>query len=110
MQAINGIQNAMINTNAGAQGGMVVDAACAHRTYFREEHPVSMRPNSGVFRSLSKPGSAIDLKPRLQLETTGLGSGDDPQTTRSGRTWRLDNRHLPEAAWAMLVLNRSLCG
>ena len=110
MQAINGIQNAMINTNAGAQGGMVVDAASAHRTYLREERPVSMRPHFGVFGSQSKTAGTVDSKQRTTPDATGLGCGDDPQTTRSGSSWRLDNRHLPEAAWAMLVLNRTLCG
>lgn len=109
MQAINGIQNAMINTNAGAQGGMVVDAANAHRSYLRQERlcdPVSKRPD-GVFSSTSTPDGTSDLKQRLQA--TGSDSGNTPALC-SSRTWRFDNRHLPGAAWAMLVLNRSMCG
>src|SRR5437762_165354 len=67
MQATNGIQNAIINTNAGAQGGMVVDAANAHRSYLRDERPcevrpVSKRPYFGVLSSQSSSDGAIDLK------------------------------------------------
>ncbi len=109
MQAINGIQNAMINTNTGTQSGMVVDAANAHRSYLRDERPVSMRPDFGASRSQSSSGSAADLKQRLH-DTNGIENGNDPQTMCSGRPWRFDNRHLPGAAWAMLVLSRSLCG
>lgn len=114
MQAINGIQNAMINTNTGTQSGMVVESANAHRTYLPngrpcEVRPVSMQPDLGVSRSESFTDGAVDLKQRLQ-DTNGIDSGNGPQTMCSGRQWRIDNRHLPEAAWAMLVLSRSLCG
>lgn len=110
MQAINGIQNAMINTNAAAQGRMVVDAASAHRTYRHDERPVSKRPFPGVF--VSKPSSdvASDSDCCWQPDIAVTGSETGTQTIGSSRTWRLNNRHLPEAAWAMLVLNRSLCG
>ena len=115
MQATNGIQNAMINTNAGAQGGMVVDAANAHRSYLRDERPcevrpVSKRPSLGVLSSQSSSDGAIDLKRRLPSEADGRDGENAPQSMCSGRTWRFDDRHLPEAAWAMLILNRSLCG
>jgi hypothetical protein len=113
MQSINGIQNVTINTNA--QGGMVVDAACAHRPYLRDERPCEVRPASkrppfGVLSSQSNSDGAIDLKRGLPCDAGGMESGNAPQTLRSGRTWRLDNRHLPEVAWAMMVLSRSLCG
>ena len=115
MQAINGIQNAMINTNAGAQGGMVVDAANAHRSYLRDVRPcvvrpVSMHPSLGEFSSPSSSDGASDLKQKSQSGTHGIVDGNTPRTMCSGRTWRSDSRHLPEAVWAMLVLNRSLCG
>jgi hypothetical protein len=107
MQAINGIQVAMINTNANVQVGMVVDAANAHRSYRPSElRPVSLRPDfEGTTTDSTCPS---DLKQGL-LGATGTG-GSIPSTMCYGRTWRLDSRHLPETAWAMLVLNRSLCG
>jgi len=110
MQAINGIQNAMINTNAGAQSGMVVDAANAHRSYLRHERPCEVRPVSKQSLSgdahFDAQGSGA---PKQELPPNGT-SGTCPQTMRRGRTWRFDSRQLPEAAWAMLVLNRSMCG
>lgn len=107
MQAINGIQVAMINTNANVQVGMVVDAANAHRSYRPSElRPVSMRPD---FEGTTSDSTCTeDLKQGL-FGCTGT-EGSIPSTMCHGRTWRLDNRHLPEAAWAMLVLNRTLCG
>lgn len=107
MQIINGIQNAIINTNA-AQNGMVVDAANAHRTDLRADYlrPVSKRSLPGEFRSTSKPETCGSQ----QLTQTEQAGGNDLQTICSGRTWRHDSRHLPGAAWAMLVLNRSMCG
>lgn len=108
MQAINGIQVAMINTNANAQVvGLVVDAANAHRSYRPSEfRPVSLRPDfEGTTPDTTCTG---DLK-RL-LGTTGTSGGKSSSTMCHGRTWRLDSRHLPGAAWAMLVLNRSMCG
>lgn len=122
MQAFNGIQNAMINTNAGAQGGMVVDACSAHRPYLRDERhcpsderpsevrPVSKHPSLRVSCSQPQPGGAIDLKRGLPIDADGMEGRNDLPTMCSGRTWRVDNRHLPEVAWAMLVLSRSLCG
>jgi len=106
MQAINGIQIAMINNNAAAQGRMVVDAASAHRTYLHDERPVSKRPRTGVFGSDPLFDVVGDSKRCWQSESAGTG----PQTMCSSRTWRFDSRHLPGEAWAMLVLNRSLCG
>lgn len=113
MQAINGIQNAMINTNAGANAALVVDAANAHRTYLRDERtcdPVPMRPDFGVMCSMSNSTSTSDLKQRSETGTNGTDVGNGPGTLCTCKTWRFDNRHLPGAAWAMLVLNRSLCG
>jgi len=106
MQAINGIQNAMINTNT-VENGMVVDAANAHRTYLPYERlrPVSKRPHFGVFGSQS-----LTDKRDLKQSPSGQDSGNDLQSMCSGRKRRIDSRHLPGAAWAMLVLNRSLCG
>jgi len=115
MQAIHAIQNAMITTTTGAQAGMVVDAANAHRTYLRFERgvrPVSKRPHFGVSSSLSMPGGPIDLKQSIPSAIAGPDNGNDPGTTchDHGNTWRFYNRQLPGAAWAMLVLSRSLCG
>lgn len=116
MQATNAIQNAMINTTTGAQVGMVVDAANAHRSYLRIEFPSGARPDSkrphfGVSDAHSPSDVAIDLKQRLPLNA-GRTSENGPRATchDSGSSWRFDNRQLPGAAWAMLVLSRSLCG
>lgn len=109
MQAINGIQFATINTNAGFNGGMVVDAASAHRTaYLHDERPASKRPYSGGLRSQSKRDGAPGMQMPVQDAVT-QDCQNDLLSTRT-TTWRLDNRQLPEVAWAMLVLNRSLCG
>jgi len=106
MQAMNAIQNAMINTTTAAQAGMVATATNAHRSYLRLERGV--RPHFGVSgsHSLSEIG---DSKPGLPTDET---SGTDPKTMCSdqGSSWRSDSRQLPGAAWAMLVLSRSLCG
>ena len=117
MQAHTGIQNATTNANAAILAGQSVDAATAHRMYLRsqcfsEALPVSKRPRLGVVSStFSKCGiddrhrgrlssDAVHEKPKADLETPTLHN----------RTWRLDDRHLPETAWAMLILNRSMCG
>jgi hypothetical protein len=106
MQANSNIQNAIINTNAAAQAALVAGAMNVHRTYLRDQRPVSKRP-VGV-SPFSEPGCTGDLK--QESLSTGSETGTGPQSRYSGPTWRLDTRHLPEAAWAMLVLNRSMCG
>lgn len=112
MQAINGIQNANLNTNTAAQAGLVVDAANAHRmerSYV--ELPVSMHSHFGA-----DPASTVPVEVTGKPVDTGKPGTTDGQGTcrwtssRRDRTWRLDQRQLPEAAWAMLVLSRSLCG
>lgn len=107
MQAINGIQNTNINTVAANLNGMVVDASSAHRTYLLEPscemRPVSKRP---CLTPCSPFTSDADRK---QAVDDGLDGENDRQAMRSLR-WRFDHRHLPGAAWAMLVLNRTLCG
>jgi len=112
MQAMNAIQNAMINTTTAAQAGMVATATNAHRSYLRLERgvrPDSKRPHFGVIGS--HPLSDMsDSKPGLPI--TDETGGTDPQTVccDQGSSWRSDSRQLPGAAWAMLVLSRSLCG
>ena len=119
MQAINAIQNSMINANARMQRGLVVDAANGHRTYLpsftcsRDASPVVMRPD--LVGSTCSPFSPLDTsdskQDRLRRESTGQEQGTETHGSRGGRTWRLDARHqLPNTAWAMLVLNRSMCG
>ena len=119
MQAIHSIQNAMINANARIQSGMVVDAANGHRGYHsnlirsRGVSPVVQRPDlagSTCFPSL--PSDPSDSKQsQMRRESTGQERGTETHGLRGGRTWRLDARHqLPDTAWAMLVLNRSISG
>ena len=118
MQAINAIQNSMINANARVQSGMVVDAANGHRTYLpsftrsRECGPVVKRPELGSTCSQLLPLDSSDSKQdRLCRESTGQEHGTETHGLRDGRTWRLDARHqLPNTAWAMLVLNRAMRG
>ena len=116
MQAINAIQNSMINANARIQSGMVVDAANGHRAYLpsftrsREAGPVVKRPDLGSTCSQFSPLDSSDAKQgQMRRESTGLECGTETHGLRGGRTWRLDARHqLPNTAWAMLVLNRAL--
>lgn len=118
MQAIHSIQNAMINANARIQSGMVVDAANAHRSYLpsfpssRVAGPVVKRPNLGSTCSQFSPLDSSDSKQsQMRRESTGQERGTETHGLRGGRTWRLDARHqLPDTAWAMLVLNRSISG
>ncbi len=118
MQAINAIQNSMINANARMQSGLVVDAANGHRAYLpsftrsREAGPVVKRPDLGSTCSQFSPlGSSDSKQSPLRRESTGQEHGTATHGLRGGRTWRLDARHqLPDAAWAMLVLNRSISG
>lgn len=109
MQAINGIQIATINTNAGMNIGMVADAANAHRSYLLTERPDFLRPEPRVVSSPSVSDPVVDLKQRSQQDV-GTDSGTAAGSMCSNRIWRFDNRHLPGAAWAMLVLNPALCG
>lgn len=111
MQAFNGIQNATINTIAGFQAGLVADAANAHRSYLRPERcevrPVSKHPDVWSSSLVLRHGSdGLKQVPDQVDADRGTGSGTMP----GGRTWRIDNRQLPATAWAMLVLNRSMCG
>lgn len=118
MQVINGIQNAIVNANTVIQNGMVVDAANAHRSYlpgFRrlcEAGLAVKRPKLGFTCSKSLlPDSKGSTQSLLSSGNCEHEHGAEFRGTRHCRTWRLDSRHqLPGAAWAMLVLNRSMCG
>lgn len=117
MQAHTGIQNATINANAAIFAGQGVDAANAHRTYLRkpsacEAGPVSKRPHLGVVSSTcSSCGTDDPHRGRMSSDAMQEQTGTSPETLKlHGRSWRLDSRHLPETAWAMLILNRAMCG
>lgn len=118
MQAINAIQNSMFNANARVQSGLVVDAANGHRAYLpsftrsRQAGPVVKRPDLGSTCSQFSPLDVSDSKQsQLRRESTGQEHGTETLGLRDGRTWRLDASHqLPNTAWAMLVLNRSMRG
>lgn len=111
MQAINRIQNAVINANAGIQGALVVDSANAHRAYPSfvpcEKHRVSKRSvgSTGLSKMQTRGRSLERLS--LQLSETCL-----PGTEPAPGMWRLDRTHdrMPATAWATIVVNRALCG
>lgn len=109
MQAINRIQNALINANAGIQGALVVDSANAHRAYPSFEPCVSVpvmkcsgRPAVGSTKQITRSLERLSL----QVDRTSpLTSGP------SGDMWRLDSHdQMPPAGWATLVLNRAMRG
>jgi hypothetical protein len=112
MQAFNSIQNATINAIAGFQAGLVVDAANAHRTYLRPERTCEVRRVSKHPKvdpsSVSLSGDSSSLKQGLKPGMMGRGTGSG--TMLGGKKWRMEHRHLPATAWAMLVLNRTMCG
>jgi len=115
MQAFNAIQNATINTIAGFQAGLVVDVANVHRSYLRPERscevrPVSKHPEVRVSSQFQLDGTGDLKQGRLLMDAAQGDCGTRSRTTPTGRTWRIDNRHLPASAWAMLVLSRSMCG
>ncbi len=112
MQAINRIQNAIINANAaGIQGALVVDGANARRAYpsFKpcDMYPVSKSPVP-MPSSVTPPHVVLESSRRWRtcLQTTHLTNGP------AGGMWRHESHHLPLPAtvWATLVLNRNLCG
>lgn len=110
MQAINRIQDAMINANADMQGAMVVVSANAHRAYRSYEpcftRPVSKCPGTTSFLKLSTPERLLK---RSEPTLTEVGAGTDGPT---GRRWRLGSHHhqMPAMVWAMMVVNRQVCG
>jgi len=111
MQAINRIQNAMINANAGIQGGLVVDSANAHRAYpsFKpcDTTPVSKCPGKRSSSSMSQarmrsPGRmSLALTERGQLTTGPVGT-----------SWRLDRHQhvIPTTTRVTVVVNRHTGG
>lgn len=105
MQANHGIQIANLNTTAAVQAGLVV-AANAHRMDgFSDGRPVSMQSLPLSESGCLKRPEVSDPTEAIPAEGTTRYPG-----SRRGRTWRLDQRQLPEAVWAMLVLSRSMCG
>jgi hypothetical protein len=110
MQHTNRIQNAMINANAGIQGGLVVDSANAHRAYHSFTPCVSSRVTKCPGKrpgSSTKPITRSLERLNLPVDRTGLLTSGP-----SGDMWRLDSHHdqMPPAGWAMLVLNRVMRG
>ena len=117
MHAPNRIQNATTNANAAIPAAHGVDGAYAHRSCVRgksscEVRPVSMCPSLGAIGSTFSYCGSADLKQgQMPADAVQREIGTHPESTsRHGRKWRLDDRHLPETAWAILVLNRALCG
>lgn len=108
MQAINRIQNAMINANAAIQGAMVVNGANAHRAY-PSFVPCDMRP---VSKCPGKRSSYLTVQTvTLPDSVTGLTSGLRERHTGGpvGRMWRPESQ-MPATLWATFVLSRNLCG
>ncbi len=118
MQNTHGIQNSMINANASFQAGLVVDATNAHRSYFPgverpcEADRVVLHPDQGSTCSTSPSRDVADSKQSLiRREARERGRGTETLCSRLDGSWRLDASHqLPTAAWAMLVLSRSISG
>ena len=117
MQAINRIQNAMINANAGNRGAMGVDSANAHRAYLSlkpcdpfkvcDPSPVSKCPGQVSGSQVIQPIERVQRRSWLErLETDRLVYG------ASGSMWGPEGHHhqMPAMLWATLVLNRTLCG
>lgn len=118
MQAINAIQNSIINANAAINAGLVVDAANGHRLYqasskrSRGVKPFVMRPRFERTRSVR---TFVDFDGSDMSHWCRTASTTEPSVESSSRLasrWnRLDADHpLPGSAWAMLVLSQSLCG
>jgi len=111
MQAINSIQNAMINANAAAmQGALVVVSANAHRAYDlydTRDTRVSKCPGKPS-PSRKVPSERVEVRSRRVLRELGLFTTHET----AGTTWRRDSHHgtTPAAIWATLVLNCTLCG
>jgi hypothetical protein len=111
MQAINRIQNAIINANAGFSTGLVVDSANAHRAY-PSNRPCDTKPVSKCSEQMpmSLRGKMIErMQTRLHLAnqeqgllTAGLKPGK----------WRHDLRHdqMPAMVWATFVLSPTTSG
>lgn len=110
MQAINRIQNAMINANANMQGAMVVNSANAHRAYtsFKPCDPkrVSKCPGQSP-----RPVAVSTVVPITGTGLTPCGSGRLTGGS-TGETWRRDYRdgQMPARLWAALVLSCHTCG
>jgi hypothetical protein len=117
MQAYTTIQNAITNANAAIIAGQGMGATNGHRISLRkpsscEAFPVSKRPRLRVVSSTCSPCDSDELRrDRMSSDASQELTETLPEIlTMHGRTWRLDGRHLPETAWAMLVLNRAMCG
>ncbi len=111
MQAINRIQNAMINANAGIQGALVVDGANAHRAY-PSFVPCATSP---VSKCPSRRSRSTSVKPVVRLQKRrGLTCGGRELLTSGpvGSMWRRHSHpmQMPATMWATFVLNRSISG
>lgn len=108
MQAINSIQNAMINANANIQGALVVDSANAHRAYPSlvpcVSVPVTKRPGKPTVTSTKQPTGSL-RRPSLLVDRTGMFTNGP-----SGGMWRLDRIYdrMPTAGWSTRVLNPAM--
>jgi len=105
MQAINGIQNAIINAQAGFMTGAVVDSENAHRAYTFHQ-PCGLKPVSQCSGSLSM--SLRDKMIKRMQKRLSLVSEERQLTNglRPGK-WRKDLRHdqMPAMVWATFVLS-----
>jgi len=91
MQAINRIQYATINANAGIQGALVFDSANAHRAYHSFKpcgtNPVSKCPGKGPMSSMSQTRMRSLGRMRLELKELGRLT-----SSPAGSIWQLDRR------------------
>lgn len=106
MQAINRIQNAVINANAAVQAGAVVGSANAHRAY-PSYKPCESKPVSKCSISMSMSLRRKEMMrglPRLSPTCQRPGT---PTGGKQTGGWRHDFRHdqMPATVWATFVLS-----
>ena len=117
MQAINRIQNVVINANAAVQGAMVIDSANAHRAYLKlfpcDSGPVSKSPGTTITTGIQASSSGDTTSERLSKRSSvELRTSGPVVSGNMVGMWRLQSHHnhMPATMWAMLVLNHTLCG
>ena len=111
MQAINRIQNAIINANAGIQGALVVDSANAHRAYPSmttcEMYPVPKCPDP-----MSISSDAISLMRSLERQRLALKERGSLVNHLRAVLWqgKRHNDQMPSKRRSTLERSTNTCG